>query len=403
MHFKKNIDKIYLYGLLLLAFIMPLHKAIFSWILILYAIFWIVSGGWNEKIKSLKNNFKTFLFLISLYFLYLIGLLCTSNIEVGLFDIQVKVCLFAIPFILSSISKKIVLKPVIFVFIAGCLLSFILSIGVALYQYIHTGSTIVFYYTKLSLIHHPSYLAMYIDFAIACLIWFEFDRKNTSLFYSKYITFLLIFIFSIFVGLLSSKMGIIILVLIFLFTIILFVSKYHKIKTGFALLALCFLFFSTLIFFNPEIYGRFDTARKSLLGQYTDPVDGTYNRKQVWKAGISIIMENSIIGVGTGDSKDELLKEFQKNNLKDAYEKKLNAHDQFIQTFISIGILGFIIILALFIIPFILAWKKKQWLFMIFLIIVFVNFLVESMLETQAGVVFYAFFNTLLFLEMKKE
>jgi O-antigen ligase len=400
---KENINKIYLFGLMLLAFIMPLQKTVFTWVLVAFVVFWIGSGELKIKVQSLNHNIKSLLFFISFYFLYILGLIYTSNMASGIFDLQIKVCLFVFPFVFFSISKKIVLKPILLSFIAGCFVSFLICICVAFYKYFLTHKTGGFYYNELSMTFHPSYLSMYVDFAIACLISFEFDRRKNTLFYPRYFSIILIFIFSVFVGLLSSKMGIIVFILIFLFSITILILKYHKIKIGLGIITLCLIITSTFLYFNPYIYDRFDTARKSFLGQYHDPVDGTYNREHIWESGISIIMKNTLIGVGTGDTKDELLNEYLRTNLKDAYDKRLNAHNQFIQTFISIGILGFLILLALFIVPFIFAWKKKNWLFILFTTIVFVNFLVESMLETQAGVVFFAFFNTLLFLDLKKE
>ena len=47
--------------------------------------------------------------------------------------------------------------------------------------------------------------------------------------------------------------------------------------------------------------------------------------------------------------------------------------------------------------PAMLAWRSNQFLYVVFVIIFSVNILVESMLEVQAGVVFYAFFNAFLF------
>jgi hypothetical protein len=57
----------------------------------------------------------------------------------------------------------------------------------------------------------------------------------------------------------------------------------------------------------------------------------------------------------------------------------------------------------MFIFPLISAIKKRAVMSMLFLIIVGFNLLFESMLERQAGVVFYAFFNSLLYLHYLNE
>ena len=43
--------------------------------------------------------------------------------------------------------------------------------------------------------------------------------------------------------------------------------------------------------------------------------------------------------------------------------------------------------------------KTKDYLYSLFLILIAINFLTESMLETQSGVVFFAVFNTLFFFQ----
>jgi O-antigen ligase len=85
----------------------------------------------------------------------------------------------------------------------------------------------------------------------------------------------------------------------------------------------------------------------------------------------------------------------------DGFEKvlgqRLNAHNQFIQTFITLGVLGAALLAAMFLVPAVLGFRKEAWIYLTFLTVTGISMLFESMLETQAGVVFYAFFNTFLF------
>ena len=94
---------------------------------------------------------------------------------------------------------------------------------------------------------------------------------------------------------------------------------------------------------------------------------------------------------------------YKEKNLWFTYDHKLNAHNQFIQTFISIGVLGFLTLLASIIIPMIYAIKRNNMIYVFFLLLFFINILVESMLENQAGVVFYAFFSSFLLMVSYKK
>jgi O-antigen ligase len=126
-------------------------------------------------------------------------------------------------------------------------------------------------------------------------------------------------------------------------------------------------------------------------------------RVLIWQAATEIIKDNFIFGVGTGDVKDVLLEKYKEKGMTGALSERLNAHNQFLQTFIALGLPGIILLLSSFIFPFILAFRKKNFIYIVFLVIVFINFLTESMLETIAGVLFYAFFNSLLMVNINRK
>ncbi len=76
------------------------------------------------------------------------------------------------------------------------------------------------------------------------------------------------------------------------------------------------------------------------------------------------------------------------------HAKKLNFHNQFLQTWAEVGILGFLLLVFLMFRPFFL--KNQHPLFLIFVSLTLIGFLTESMLERQAGVVLFAFMYPLL-------
>jgi O-antigen ligase len=119
--------------------------------------------------------------------------------------------------------------------------------------------------------------------------------------------------------------------------------------------------------------------------------ESTAVRMLIWEQAIQIIKQYPIIGTSPGDANDALYKAYAENGLTGAYEKKLNAHNQFFQTFIGTGIIGFLILCLITIYPIIHGIIKKNYFLSIFGFIVTLNFLVESMLQTQAGVIFYIF------------
>ena len=129
----------------------------------------------------------------------------------------------------------------------------------------------------------------------------------------------------------------------------------------------------------------------------TKEVDGTVARVIVWQNALEVIKENPVFGVGTGDTKQALMNKYKEKNISTALENELNAHNTFLQTYMSIGVFGFLVLVLSLIIPAWFAFKQKKIVYLLFLVLVAFHFLVESMLAKQAGVVFYAFFNAVLF------
>ena len=100
-------------------------------------------------------------------------------------------------------------------------------------------------------------------------------------------------------------------------------------------------------------------------------------------------------GVGTGDTKDEIIENYKKLGSKTINERYLNAHNQYLQTTITLGILGLTSLLLILAGGFRYAIKKRNVLFFSFLILISLNMFFESMLEQQAGVIFITLFFTL--------
>jgi hypothetical protein len=71
----------------------------------------------------------------------------------------------------------------------------------------------------------------------------------------------------------------------------------------------------------------------------------------------------------------------------------------FFETVISVGIIGLLLLLAYFVIPLVLWIKTKSFdmLYCSFLLMIGFNALFESIFEVQLGIIFFCFFNSLLF------
>jgi O-antigen ligase len=115
-------------------------------------------------------------------------------------------------------------------------------------------------------------------------------------------------------------------------------------------------------------------------------------RLLIWKESLNLIKQKPILGYTPGDANDALYQAYEKQGLTGALEKKLNAHNQFLQTTIGLGGIGFLILLGMIFYSVWFGIKSKNELQLFFGLLITMNFLVESMLQTSAGILFFVFF-----------
>ncbi|MFO8129934.1 MAG: O-antigen ligase family protein [Bacteroidales bacterium] len=405
--FRRNIHNRILYFLLLgLAFAIPLFRIISSYIIVLVFLNWLLEGRFLQKFQDIRHShhrLDTLLFS-GLFFVYLAGLMYTDNMQEGLFSLQVKLPMFIFPLVFSTLQydywKGNRTVCILLAFVAGNVLASLLNLVWAAIQYASTHIPESFYYIRLSMFHHPSYSAMFLCLAEAILIWLLIRDGRRIKTGGKILVLALILFFSIMVILLSSKAGIISLILIFFLTVSYIIFIRRKYVFGIYLLLVISLVFIALLNFFPYSVMRFDSTRDIMQDESritTDTREGTVERILIWKYSAELINRNFFFGTGTGDVTDALIDLYRKKDLAEALDKKLNAHNQYIQTFLALGLAGITVLLLTLILPGIFSVRKRGFIYFCFLMIIGFNMLVESMLERQAGVVFYSFFNAFLF------
>ncbi|MCB9173414.1 MAG: O-antigen ligase family protein [Flavobacteriales bacterium] len=408
-------QKIHFYLTCLLAFFTPIHPKILPILIILLCVNWVINPtNIKQSYKTLSSNLVLSTTAI-LYLMYLIGMLYSSNLGFGGRVLETKMSLIILPIIYSAYINvtKEKLNHYLKIFVYGCIVYALICFSYATYAYflpleidLGNGYTFnyganYFYYYYLSVFFHPSYTAMYSVFALAIIV---FGIKK-ELIQFNWKTILTIILLTIFVLLLSSKAGWITLFLLCFYTFYLLVSKKKIIHTLYFIVPITVAFLVFNVYYTPLVSQRLPdvkaitnvvTEKNEKNEVVTTSKDGNAARILIWKASVELFVNNFLIGTGTGDSKDELLKIYHAKEMTTEYENKLNSHNQFLTTAISLGFIGLLIMLFTFLLPFYFSISTKNYLISAFIILISFNLLFESMYETQAGIVFYAFFNTLL-------
>ena len=123
----------------------------------------------------------------------------------------------------------------------------------------------------------------------------------------------------------------------------------------------------------------------------------TSSRFVVWKEATLLLKDHWLMGAGTGDIKDVLMEGYEKNNFQYGLKHKLNPHNEFLQIWISVGIIGFLIYLLALLFPIWRFFFLPEFCLSLFPIIIFLYSLTESVLENQYGILFFTFFYVLFY------
>ena len=119
-------------------------------------------------------------------------------------------------------------------------------------------------------------------------------------------------------------------------------------------------------------------------------------RFEYWKAALNIIKENKNFGVGTGDLANAYNEQYDKTNSPLAENFRKRAHNQYLTIAVTFGIFGFLWFLFSLFYPLVAHRFQPGYLYLVFFIIALLSFISEDTLESQAGVTFFAFFNSFL-------
>jgi len=328
---------------------------------------------------------------IMFFGLYCLGVLWSENSANAGFDLEVKMSLAIIPIVIMFSNYTVEqIRILLLTFIAGLLICILWLLTNGANNYYCTCDTRQLLYIHLSKEIHPSYLAFYMNVGIGVLL-IDYFNGALGLFKRRWVYVALILIFTGFSILLLSKIGVLTSAILFLSLLI-----YWLIKRKWIL----FLLFTFCSILAPYVIYKGSDLVQSRVKEFVEGVDtdtektwlgSTSLRTVIWNESTSLFLENFWIGVGTGDVQDELVERYEDASINQAVRQNLNAHNQFLQTSLALGVLGLLTI-AIMLLQALIRMKRMKYFNLIFSLISGVFFFTESVLETQAGVVFFAVF-----------
>lgn len=353
---------------------------IFIIISVLLIIFLLLTKSKKEFV--FKDKRKRLLWTCIFFFLPLISLIYHKSLFSHLHLLEKNLPFLALPILFFSfgqLRKRWILK---LFSLATISISFILLV-VGLINFALSSNSDYLFYNKLTAVFgvHPIYFGMFFVFAMFFLI----EESN----FSKKFKILLLVYASIVVALISSKVIIIISILLFAFTF-----RGNK-KFVFFAVAL-FIFFISLFSYTRErilniVNSNFSVVLKDQF-DYNEPFTGLTIRLVQWRLGISSLIEDGrlLFGVGLSNSQAYINDIYIKHGLSGAGYLGFNMHNIYVDFLIKYGVLGLIIFLSFFRFLFYHISDQNS-ILIIPLIIILLTGLTENIIGLNKGIVFLAF------------
>ncbi|WP_282786549.1 O-antigen ligase family protein [Flavobacterium croceum] len=339
-----------------------------------------------------------------------LSLLWTVDIKLTMGGLKKEIffLLFPLAFIFVDDLKHLNLNKLLKIYTYGIVIYILFTLTNAFIRYVQTNNFEVFFYHELVTIEvNAIYVSVFVSFTLFYLLALP-KRTNLEQF------FLALTI--VYVVLLSSKS----ILFIDFILVIIFYTFYSKVPKSVRLLTV----FSVLAFLVMSLF-YVKKIRERFLEEYeTAFVDNTLNKrniekgkvynvslKQAWtnktfapnqyfpgtalrvfqfRVFIENIKEeqNLFNGFGLEASQSSIQQKAKKYNLYQGYGD-FNFHNQYIQTFSELGLIGFLLLIGMLMINLKSAIQSKNFMHIVFAFTMIFLFLTESFFCRQRGIVFF--------------
>lgn len=362
-------------------FLIPLSQFLSVRILVVTAVLsagYIIAKG---KFQALaRSSWDIWLYLIIL----IIGLLYSEDVRAGLSTLETSFSLLAIPVVMTAISPdRSRLVKINYSFVFGLLLACIICLGGAFVNYSQSGEISFFAFENLTgiLKHQPTYIAYYLIFGISIVLYALFYWESPL---SAYTLIGILVVFFIVLMLSGGKTAFISLLLTFSFFILKFLLEQrtsHKTLVFGIVVTMTFalLFVNTIDYWNERLITESDY----------------WHREALWKSAVNA-SPNPWVGVGTGADRMALNDYYRSHNLNEFAEKNFNAHNQFLQTYITNGLIGLLALIILLARPLYFAVSTGDSPGILFIFPFLIYGITEVFLGRYQGVVFFALLHHLV-------
>lgn len=399
-----GLDRLKLLLLHAFVFCFPFDLFYTNIILITYMLMGLLDFK-NLNFKAL--NLKT-IALQGFFWLSIAGYAyCSQRHEAGLYlERQLMIFLVPLVFTITLNIKFSQIESLLFTLAGSCVISLLyLFTNVALnilenfesfsLSVAFSGAFFNHYFTTPIGIH-AGYFSMYCVISVCVLAK---GIISSGHFLSNTIRGGMILILGLGIFFLASRNSTISLVIILLIVLPFFISKQNRLNY-IAISAISVFIVGLSIYFTPFLNERFSSQLISDIKPLSNGSEINYNiiepRIERWKCAWHAIQQSPLFGYGTGDEVAVLQNEYNARGMVISSLYALNAHNTYLSVLIKHGFVGLLAFLLLMVLYSSWAIKTKQFIYIAFLIVLWIGFYTENILDTNKGILFFAVLNTLL-------
>ena len=379
------------------------------WISLIAVVVFISGIAFIAASKQFDFQWNLFLALSAIVFPFIIALLWTTNLNAGFNSIQVKLILLVLPFIFAFKALQFSeneQKMSFFIFsLASALVVLYTNLTILLLGFTHPigfqGADFTYSY-RIALEHysglHPTYYCAIVYIAAFIRLYqLLFESKQNA--WQKYLGIAIILI-CIAGGLAAASRA---TFFAFLFIVIIALFTYLKKHPKRWLLAGIMGAGLAILFATPMVQNRLtEVNAKNMEAPKGNNDNGTNVRSGIFACDIQLLKKHWLVGVGTGDIQqalNECLSQYDTHVYK---QFNYNTHNEYLNNWLSTGLLGFMIFVSCLVFGLVQAVKSKNWLHLYFLVFMGISFVTENYLDRAMGVTFFTLLQTLFYFKTLK-
>jgi O-antigen ligase len=394
--FHRNASKTILAGIFLFVFF---SIRITNILIILYVVNWL--AGCSLKTWSLQKRDWLVLLIISPWILEMISLLYSSNMKIGLHEVEKRLALLAIPFVtLHSGNIAVNNRTLVYqIAIASTVVATLYCLFVALYNVIFQNAKMAYweYFTD-PIIVDPGYAALLINILSIWIFGELVMHWKITTSRRKLLCLSLIGYFGIITFLLSSKLhGVLFIAIVLIGTFLIY--RRNIVSWKVSVLVVIVIATIGVSLTKSEMIDRYSHIDNFVIPDFGAP-DEEFNeltlRLAILKCAMFIIKDSPVFGTGVGDVMADLERVYRNVDFKFGYNNAYDPHNQYLRVCLATGLVGLALFLTSLFIVLTNALRSQEWVVVGFMVVLCFSFLFESVLNRHTGIIIYAFLHSVL-------